>query len=186
MRFLREARMGRWGWSVVAGAVVATACSAHTITEDLPFTPPTPPPLQAPPPQPPPQPNPRPTATPKPDPDPTPVPDSNVAYVTAGVHSYLRGGKLYRTAAAFYLPGDAIYLNCTPRNAAGQPTDNHGPIQGWKIYSTNLKAGSDFYYTDTNSFNPDLHIELTCPPGSVKANCTVDGFTSKDHVMEVH
>ena len=177
--------MGRWGLSAVMGAVVATACSSHTINEDLPFTPPTPPPLQAtPPPGPAPQPNPRPTATPKPDP--TPPPDSNVAYVTAGVHSYLRNGTLYRTAASFYLPGDAIYLNCTPRNAAGQPTDKHGPIQGWHIYSTNLKVGADFYYTDTNSFNPDLHIEASCPPGSVKASCTVDGFTSKDHVMEVH
>jgi hypothetical protein len=101
------------------------------------------------------------------------------------VHSYLRNGVLYRTGASFYLPGDAIYLNCTPRNAQGQPVQNHGPIQGWKIYSTNLKAGTDFYYTDTNSFTPDLHIQLGCPPGSVKANCTVDGFTSKDHVMPI-
>jgi hypothetical protein len=177
--------MGRW--SLLTVVILYTACSPNTITEDLPFTPPTPAPIQPTPPPAPaatPKPNPRPTATPKPDP--TPVPDSNVAYVTSGVHSYLRNGVLYRTGASFYLPGDAIYLNCTPRNAAGQPTPNHGPIQGWKIYSTNLQQGNHFHYTDTNSFNPDLHIHLGCPPGAVKASCTVDGFTSKDHVMAVH
>jgi hypothetical protein len=175
-------------WSLLAVVILYTACSPNTITEDLPFTPPTPAPIQPTPPPAPaatptPKPNPKPTATPRPDP--TSAPSGNVAYVTSGVHSYRRNGQLYRTGASYYLPGDAIYLNCTPRNAQGQPVQNHGPIQGWRIYSTNLQQGNHFHYTNTNSFNPDLHIHLGCPPGSVKANCTVDGFTSKDHVMEV-
>lgn len=179
--------MGRWAQCCLLGALFAAACSTNTITEDLPFTPPTPAPIVPTPlPGPTATPLPNPRSTPTPKPDPTPTPDSNVAYVTAGVHSYVRNGQLYRNAASFYMPGDTIYLNCTPRNAAGQPTANHGPIQGWNIYSTNLQVGAHFYYTDTNSFNPDLHIVPGCPPGQVKARCTVDGFTSKDHVMEIH
>lgn len=169
--------------------LVALAAGCTTITEELPVTPSTPAPIVFPTPFPGPtptaQPNPRPTAKPNPKPSNPPAGGNPVAYVTAGVHSYLRAGKLYRTGASFYLPGDAIYLNCTPRDAAGKPTANHGPIQGWKIYSTNLQVGLHFHYTDTNSFNPDLHIHLGCPAGQVRARCQVDGFWAQDHVMPV-
>lgn len=181
--------MGRAGIRALAGALLAAACT--TITEELPVAPATPPPIALPP-----QPAPTPAATPTPQPNPKPTPQPSpsskpnpngnpVAYVTAGVHSYRRNGQLFRTAAAFYKPGDTIYLNCTPRDEDGKPTSNHGPIQGWTIQSTNLQAGKDFRYTDTNSFNPDLHIDSGSPSGSVRARCRVDGFQSKDHVMDV-
>src|SRR5262245_13813640 len=162
---------------ILLAALVALTAGCTTITEELPSTPATPVPIAFPTPlpgpAPTPAPNPKPTSKPGPKPSNPPGGGGNpVAFVTAGVHSYLRGGKLYRTAASFYLPGDAIYLNCTPRDANGQPTNNHGPIQGWRIYSTNLQVGVHFHYTDTNSFNPDLHIHLGCPAGEVRANCT--------------
>jgi len=100
-------------------------------------------------------------------------------YATAGVHSYLRNGNLVRSGAQTYKAGDVIYLNCTPRDAKGNKTTNHGPIKSWGIFSNDLIAGNptsgDFYYTDTNSFNPDLHINKTLskPSGTVKAYCTV-------------
>lgn len=183
--------MRRVGISVVLSALLTASCT--TITEDLPArpTPPTflpPPQLPNPTPTPGSTPRPSPTPNPNPKPTPTPTPDpggSSVDYVTAGVHSYRRNGQLYRTAASFYLPGDSIYLNCTPRTADGKPTTNHGPIQGWTIYSTNLQVGRDFRYTDTNSFNPDLHIDQGSPSGAVRARCRVDGHESQDHVMEV-
>jgi hypothetical protein len=171
--------------------LIVLAAGCNTITEELPVTPPTPPPLIIPAPQTgptaAPQPNPRPTTRPAPKPsNPPPAPGGGgVAYVTSGVHSYLRNGKLVRTGASSYKPGDAIYLNCTPRDASGKPTKNHGPIQGWRIYSTNLQVGTHFHYTDTNSFNPDLHIHLGCPAGEVRARCQVDGLWSKDHTMPV-
>lgn len=176
--------MSRPGFPAV---LLAFAAGCTTITEELPVTPSTPAPIAFPTPLPGPvptaKPNPRPTPTAKPS---TPPGGGNpVAYVTSGVHSYLRAGKLYRTGASFYLPGDTIYLNCTPRDASGKPTPNHGPIQGWKIYSTNLQVGTHFHYTDTNSFNPDLHIHLGCPAGEVKARCQVNGFWSSDHIMPV-
>jgi hypothetical protein len=180
--------MGRLAF---AAALLALAVGCTTITEELPVAPATPVPVSFPTPLPGPtptaQPNPKPTSKPNPNPNPNPNPGGGnpVAFVTAGVHSYLRNGKLVRTGASFYLPGDAIYLNCTPRDANGQPTHNHGPIQNWKIYSTNLQQGAHFHYTDTNSFNPDLHIHLGCPTGEVRARCTVDGFTSKGHAMPV-
>jgi hypothetical protein len=172
-------------------ALLAVSCT--TITEDLPAKPTPPtllPPPQIPNPTPTPGSTPRPTPTPNPNPNPTPTPTpnpggGNVDHVTAGVHSYRRNGQLYRSSASFYKPGDTIYLNCTPRTADGKPTPNHGPIQGWTIYSTDLQVGRDFRYSDTNSFNPDLHIDPLSPSGAVRARCRVDGHESKDHVMEV-
>jgi hypothetical protein len=173
---------------ILPAALIAVAVGCTTITEELPVSPPTPPPIIVPAPLPSPigtpAPNPRPT--PRPGPTNTPNPNGNsVAYVTSGVHSYLRNGKLVRTGASSYKPGDAIYMNCTPRDSSGKPVQNHGPIQGWRIYSSNLKVGTHFHYTDTNSFTPDVHIHLGCPAGEVLASCTVDGFTSKPHVMPV-
>jgi hypothetical protein len=128
-----------------------------------------------------PTPAPTPTPTPAPIQSPTPEPSSPpegttepAVYATAGVHSYLRKGTLYRSAAKVYKPGDAIYLNCTPRDANGNKTTNHGNIRYWKISSSNLTVGVDFYYTDTNSFNPDLHINNPISNnGTIKAQCAV-------------
>ena len=128
-------------------------------------------------------PTPEPTATPTPVPitSPSPEPSSPpegthepAVYATAGVHSYLRKGTLYRSAAKVYKPGDAIYLNCTPRDAKGNKTDNHGNIRYWIIASKDLTVGVDFHYTDTNSFNPDVHIHVPISNnGTIKAQCAV-------------
>lgn len=147
-----------------------------------------------------PTPSPAPTASPTPTPvpaSPSPSPSNPpegttepAVYATAGVHSYLRNGKLVRSGASSYKPGDAIYLNCTPRDAQGNKTTNHGPIKSWGIFSTDLIVGNpnigDFWYTDTNSFNPDLHISKTISKssGTVKAYCTVAGLSrSGNHNM---
>lgn len=143
-----------------------------------------------------PSPSPSPTATPIP-PSPSPSPSGEpegttepAVFATAGVHSYLRNGKLVRSGASTYKAGDVIYLNCTPRDAKGNKTSNHGPIKSWGIFSSDLAVGNpvsgDFYYTDTNSFNPDLHINKTLskPSGTVKAYCTVvDLPRSANHNM---
>ena len=141
-------------------------------------------------------PTPEPTATPTPAPitSPSPEPSSPpegttepAVYATAGVHSYLRKGTLYRSGASVYKPGDAIYLNCTPRDANGNKTTNHGNIKYWKIYSTNMAVGVDFHYTDANSFNPDLHIHVPISnDGTVKAQCVVVNLPfSNTHNMKV-
>lgn len=182
--------------SVVLG-LLAGSCT--TITEDLPPLPAAPTPIILPPapvPVPNPTPTPKPSATPGPGPAPTPRPSpsptatppprgTQTAIVTAGVHSYRRNNTLFRTAAPYYLPGDAIFLNCTPRNAAGQPISNHGPVQDWRIYSPTLQKGTHFHYTDTDTFNPDLHIHTGCPPGTIRISCRVDGISSKETPLEV-
>jgi len=106
------------------------------------------------------------------------------------VHSYLHNGNLIRSGASSYKAGDTIYLNCTPRDAEGNKTTNHGPIKSWGIFSKDLVVGSptsgDFYYTDTNSFNPDLHINkpISKASGTVTAFCVVDGLPkSGNHSM---
>jgi len=133
--------------------------------------------------------------SPSPSPSPTGSPEDSglpAVYATAGVHSYLRNGNLVRSAASFYKAGDVIYLNCTPRDSNGNKTSNHGPIKSWGIFSSDLIVGSptsgDFYYTDTNSFNPDLHINKTLskPSGTIKAYCTVLNLPrSANHAMFV-
>lgn len=127
-----------------------------------------------------PEPTPTPTAipiAPTPTPEPSNPPEGTTepaVYATAGVHSYLRKGTLYRSAAKVYKPGDAIYLNCTPRDAKGNKTTNHGNIRYWKISSTNLIVGVDYHYTDANSFNPDVHIHVPISNnGTIKAQCAV-------------
>jgi len=144
-----------------------------------------------------PTPTPTPTATPTPvPPSPSPSPSNNpegttepAVYATAGVHSYLRNGNLVRSGASSYKAGDTIYLNCTPRDKDGNKTTNHGPIKTWGIFSFDLVAGNpnagDYYYTDTNSFNPDLHINKTVSKtGTIKAFCTVLGLPrSANHNM---
>lgn len=193
--------MERWSPLALAASVALglLAGSCTTITEDLPPTPAAPTPIVLPPAPPVGEPNPTPTPNPTPNPSPAPTPRPNpsptatpppsggtqTAIVTAGVHSYRRNNTLFRTAAPYYLPGDVIYLNCTPRNAAGQPIDDHGPIQGWRIYSTTLQQGTDFHYSDTDTFNPDLHIHSGCPPGTIRISCRVDGISSKETPLEI-
>jgi hypothetical protein len=152
-----------------------------------------------------PTPSPTPSPSPTASPTPTPVPASPspspsnppegttepAVYATAGVHSYLRNGNLVRSGASSYKPGDTIYLNCTPRDKDGNKTTNHGPIKTWGIFSFDLVAGNpnagDYYYTDTNSFNPDLHINKTVSKtGTIKAFCTVANLPrSANHNMVI-
>lgn len=141
-----------------------------------------------------PEPSPSPSAVPiapSPSPSPSDPPETTTepaVYATAGVHSYLRKGTLYRTGASVYKPGDAIYLNCTPRDAKGNKTTNHGNIRYWIIFSKDLTVGTDFHYTDANSFNPDLHIHnpISRSSGTVKAQCVVANLPhSNVHNMKV-
>jgi hypothetical protein len=139
-----------------------------------------------------PTPSPTPSAAP---PSPSPSPDNPgegthdpAVYATAGVHSYLRKGNLVRQGANVYKPGDAIYLNCTPRDAKGNKTDNHGEVRYWNIWSNDLVVGVDFHFTDAKSFNPDVHIHnpISRASGSVKAQCVVMNLTfSNVHTMKV-
>ena len=142
-------------------------------------------PTPAPAPTPDPTPTPAPAPTPTPTPSPTPGPSGNfnpVTQVTAGVHSYLRNGRLVGTGAASYKPGDVIYLNCTPRDAEGQPVRGHGPLQSWAVWTDD---GVDFRVTDTRTFNPDVHVSKETSDGRILAYCRVDGFQSPIHRMKI-
>ena len=142
-----------------------------------------------------PAPTPTPTPTPAPITSPTPSPSTKppdygsepAVYVTAGVHSHLHKGKLVRSGANSYSPGDTIYLNCSPRDAEGNKTNNHGNVRYWKIYSNDLAVGVDFHYTDTGSFTPDLHIHNPISKnGTVKAQCVVANLPfSNTHNMKI-
>ena len=139
-------------------------------------------------PSPSPTPTPAPAATPTPTPTPTPEPTppagnrNAVTQVTAGVHSYLRNGKLVKGSAAAYKPGDVIYLNCTPRDEDRKPVDRHGPLQAWSVWSDD---GVVYRVTDLGTFNPDVHVSKETPSGKVQAWCKVDGFRSPTHKMHV-
>lgn len=90
--------------------------------------------------------------------------------VTAGVHSYLRKGKLVPTGGTEFQVGDVIYLNCTPRDENRNPINNHGPLQGWSV-----SGDAPHNVTDTHTFNPDLRVH---GPGKVFISCRVDNITS--------
>jgi hypothetical protein len=90
--------------------------------------------------------------------------------VTAGVHSYLRKGRLVPTGGTEFQVGDVIYLNCTPRDENRNPINNHGPLQGWSV-----SGDANYTVTDTHTFNPDLHAH---GPGRVNIACRVDNITS--------
>ena len=92
------------------------------------------------------------------------------AYVTAGVHSYLRNGRLVPSGGTEFLVGDVIYLNCTPRDENRNPINNHGPLQAWYV-----SGDAAYTVTDTDTFNPDLHAQ---GPGKVNIACKVDNVTS--------
>lgn len=143
----------------------------------------TPTPTPAPAPTPTPEPTPAPASTPTPSPTPAPSGNFNpVTQVTAGVHSYLRNGRLVGTAAGSYKPGDVIYLNCTPRDEEGKPVNRHGPLQAWAVWSDD---GVDFRVTDTRTFNPDIHVSKETSDGRILAYCRVDGFQSPIHRMKI-
>ena len=90
--------------------------------------------------------------------------------VTAGVHSYLRKGRLVPTGGTEFQAGDVIYLNCTPRDENRNPINNHGPLQGWSV-----SGDAPHNVTDTHTFNPDLHVH---GPGKVFISCRVDNISS--------
>jgi hypothetical protein len=93
-----------------------------------------------------------------------------VAQVTAGVHSSLRNGHLVPTGGTEFKVGDVIYLNCTPRDEGGNPTNAHGPLQAWFV-----SGDAACNVTDTDTFNPDLHAH---GPGQVNIACRVNDITS--------
>jgi hypothetical protein len=169
--------------AVILAAVLPALSCTENVVNPTPAATPTP------------EPTPTPTPTPAPITSPSPEPSSPpegttepAVYATAGVHSYLRKGKLVRSGANTYKPGDTIYLNCTPRDAEGNKTTNHGDIRYWVIFSNDLIVGTDFHYTDTGSFNPDLHIHnpISRASGSVKAQCVVANLPrSNTHNMKV-
>ena len=169
---------------VLSAALPTLSCSDATAPSSNPSPSPSPSPTANPTPTPP-------AASPSPSPsNPPETTEEPAVFATAGVHSYLRNGKLVRSGASSYKPGDAIYLNCSPRDKNGSKTTNHGPIKGWGIFSTDLAVGGpgtgDFYYTDSKSFNPDLHINKTISKsqGTIKAYCTVANLPrSANHNM---
>ena len=165
--------------ALVAGLPLLS-CTENTTT-------PTPAATATPAPTPPPTPTPAPITSPTPTPKPPDYTNDPAVYVTAGVHSYLRKGQLVRSGANSYKPGDTIYLNCSPRDAAGNKTNNPGNVRYWKIFSTDLVVGVDFHYTDTSSFTPDLHIHTPISRnGSVKAQCVVANLPfSNTHNMKI-
>src|SRR5262249_13195189 len=69
-----------------------------------------------------------PTPTPTSTPAPTPTPAHNMnpaTEVAAMVTSFLRNGNLQSGQRASYLPGDVLYLTCTPKDKNGDKTWNH-------------------------------------------------------------
>jgi hypothetical protein len=127
---------------------------------------------------------PTPTATPAPTP--TPAHNMNPAtQVAAMVTSFLRSGQLQGGSRASYRPGDVLYLTCTPKDQYGEKTWNHGNIQDWYILSSDLQDGKDFYYTDTRTFNPDVHVSDGSPAGQIVARCKVDTLLSGRAIMNI-
>jgi hypothetical protein len=114
--------------------------------------------------------NPRPNPTPAPSGGGSDFTNNPVTQVTAGVHSYLRGGRLVPTGGTEFKVGDVIYLNCTPRDEGGSPTNAHGPLQAWFINGDAAHSVSA-----TNTFNPDLVAQ---GPGTVNIACRVNDITS--------
>jgi hypothetical protein len=121
--------------------------------------------------------NPRPNPTPAPNGGGSDFTNNPVTQVSAGVHSYLRNGRLIPTGGTEFKVGDVIYLNCTPRDEGGSPTNAHGPLQGWFI---NGDAAYDV--TSTNTFNPDL---VAKGPGSVNIACRVNDITSPSKRLRI-
>lgn len=103
--------------------------------------------------------------------------DNPVARVEASVRSGLRGGRLLGVADTSRI-GDIIYLSCTPRDANGDPTDAHGPIQAWFVSGDATHA-----LTDTGTFHADLHAQ---GPGEVSVACRVDDITSPAVRVSIH
>src|SRR5262245_4929686 len=122
---------------------------------------------------------PAPTATPTATPTPTPSGNQNPAVdVRASVTSFLRYGRLQKGRAAVFIPGDVLYLTCTPLDNKGDPTKNHGRIRDWEIFSnTGLVNGQDWFHTDVNTFNPDIHISENSHDGEIRARCEVDSVS---------
>jgi hypothetical protein len=118
---------------------------------------------------------PTPSATATPTPTPTPAGNQNPAVdVRTSVTSFLRYGRLVKGRAATYIPGDVLYLTCTPLDHLGKPTKNHGNLHDWIIFSDDLTAGVDWVHTDTRTFNPDVHVSEQSHNGTIKAKCRVD------------
>jgi hypothetical protein len=109
---------------------------------------------------------------------------NQVEQVAAMVTSFLRNGHLEKGARSSYKPGDVLYLTCTPKDGSGKPTKNHGPLQSWNISSGNL-GGADFYYTDTDTFNPDVHVSPNAGSGSIEAKCRVNDIGSNTLSMPI-
>ena len=173
----------RAGLVLLPLVVALAACQGSNPTAPLPQPTPTP------------EPAPTPVPTPTPNPNATPAPSTGgggdgghssapVTGVTAGVHSYLRNGRLVQGSASSYRPGDTIYLNCTPRDEEGRPTGSHGPLQGWNVTGEPSLTGC-WRVTDTNTFNPDVHLDESCGAGQITAWCTVDGFRSNGYKIRV-
>jgi hypothetical protein len=137
-------------------------------------------------PSPSPSPTPPPSPTPTATPSPTPTPNMNPATtVAAMVTSFLRNGQLQGGSRASYRPGDVLYLTCTPKDTYGQKTWNHGGIQDWYILSDDLQEGRDYVYTDTRTFNPDVHVSDASRAGSITARCKVDFLLSSRAIMTI-
>jgi hypothetical protein len=128
---------------------------------------------------------PAPAPAPNPNPNPAPNPgggdgfsNNPVTQVTAGVHSYLRNGRLVPTGGTEFKVGDVVYLNCTPRGEDRKPIERHGPLQGWFI-----SGDAKYRVTDTDTFNPDLHTQ---GPGKVRIACKVDNITSPTTTLTIN
>jgi hypothetical protein len=128
---------------------------------------------------------PAPAPAPNPNPNPAPNPgggdgfsNNPVTQVTAGVHSYLRNGRLVPTGGTEFKVGDVVYLNCTPRDEDGRPTNAHGPLQAWFI-----SGDANYNVTATNTFNPDLQAN---GPGRVNIACRVDNITSPNKRLTIN
>ena len=94
--------------------------------------------------------------------------EHRVTQVTAEVRSALRRKRL--VASVNPMVGDVIYLSCTPRDAHGNPTNEHGPLQAW------LVSGDAAYdVEEAATLNADLFAR---GPGTVDVACRVDGITS--------
>jgi len=96
---------------------------------------------------------------------------------------------------ATYLKGDIIYYTCTPKDANGQPTSNHGRIQFWTFFSRSGLVvvsgagdpgpGVDVLVTDDGTFNPDARTRFDCHPGDLRAFCSVDDILSNTKTIQV-
>jgi len=118
-----------------------------------------------------------------------------MASVTAKMFGYTRnvgngqGRFPIPPAPAFFVTGDWIDVDCTPRDASGAPTSNHPSAIEWYYTSGGdgvLVDQVDYVVVDDDTFTPQVQIRFNTRTGYIDMWCKVSGYESNHLHLEVH